>query len=201
MITFDVETTGTETSDDDIIEVGIVRTQGDDIVETYSELVTPEQEIPQEVVELTGITNEDVQKKGVSWRSAARKIYAWMRDAERWCAYNRSFDVGFLQEGFHRLGGGLPEAGEVADPFRMACHRWPDMASKKLSNVADRCGVSLQNAHRAVHDAEATWKVWRKLKEAFGIENYSDTWPLGPYHQGEDPIRALYSGLPRRQYG
>ena len=56
----DTETTGLSAYYDDVIEIGLVRVRNNEIVDNYSQLIQPENEIPPFVTDLTGITNDMV---------------------------------------------------------------------------------------------------------------------------------------------
>ena len=52
----DIETTGLSSSYNRIIEIGIVRVEDNQIVQTYHSLINPETHLPSEIELMTGIT-------------------------------------------------------------------------------------------------------------------------------------------------
>jgi DNA polymerase III epsilon subunit-like protein len=52
----DLETTGLNHERDAIMEIGIVRFRGDEILDKWSSLVNPGRRVPPSITELTGIT-------------------------------------------------------------------------------------------------------------------------------------------------
>ena len=58
----DVETTGLKAAQERIIEIGIVHMRAGEIIESWGQLIDPERAIPEEVVKLTGIQQEQVDK-------------------------------------------------------------------------------------------------------------------------------------------
>ena len=58
---FDIETTGLDSSYDEIIEIGAIKVRNGTIVSKFHSFVKPQREIDEYVVELTGITNEMVK--------------------------------------------------------------------------------------------------------------------------------------------
>ena len=59
-VSLDLETTGFDPSSDDIIEIGAVKFQGDEVLETLHTLVNPHRPLPYRIQILTGITPDEV---------------------------------------------------------------------------------------------------------------------------------------------
>lgn len=201
MITFDLETTGFDPKDDDIIEVGFVIHDRDMKKKKQGGcLVKPTKKIPDEVVALTGITNEEVHEEGHPWPAVSKRLRPLFEKEDVWCAHNASFDISFLESHFEDP----PSPEYVVDTLRVSERFLPDsvLASNKLGDVSDFFGISLQNAHRAVEDASATSELLIEMMEDIGLEldDLLGEKPvkLGKYHIGEDPMEALYSGLSGR---
>ena len=102
LVLFDTETTGLGFSRDEIIEfaaVVIEQQNGEPVViQEYDELVTlsPGGSVPQKIVELTGITNQDIQERGLSKARVCRDIAEMFRGNTLLLAYNAHFDLSFL---------------------------------------------------------------------------------------------------------
>ena len=63
-VVFDIETTGFNSVNDRIIEIGAVRVVEGEIKETFSEFVNPERPIPYKITQLTTITDDMVKDAG-----------------------------------------------------------------------------------------------------------------------------------------
>ena len=63
-VVVDVETTGLSVADHEIIEIGVVKVNSNEIVDEFSHLVKPKKGIPKSIESLTGISNRKVQEKG-----------------------------------------------------------------------------------------------------------------------------------------
>ncbi len=152
----DVETTGLKSEEDRVIEVGIVHFDAGQVTEKYGQLIHPGCSIPEEVVKLTGIKDADVQGKPAFGEVAAEILSHLSRGPI--VGYNLSFDKGFLSAELGRENLAWPDAPEL-DPLVFARQRHKGKGSKKLGAVAARLNISLENAHRAVDDAEATGHI------------------------------------------
>ncbi|MBQ9242510.1 MAG: 3'-5' exonuclease [Proteobacteria bacterium] len=153
---FDLETTGKDYKTCEIIEIGIVQFYRGEVIKVYDWLIDPECEIPQEIVELTHIRQEDVDGQPKLRDLAPEILNAFAGHGI--VAYNVNFDRPFLTNKLEALGYKWPSDNPVIDPLVFAQHFYPNQRNK-LGMVAERLGVSLEGAHRACNDAEATGKV------------------------------------------
>jgi len=160
----DVETTGRDASVDRIVEVGIAVARGGEIVERRNWLVNPGRPIPQEAMDVHKITDDDV-KNAPPFAAVASEIVATLAGCVPG-AYNAAFDRAFLGNELARAGlaiDGLPPAlrkdVEWVDPLVWARELHQGEKSRALSEVAARLGIALENAHRAIDDAEAALRV------------------------------------------
>ena len=108
--------------------------------------------IPPEVSALTGITDNMVRDAETAEKEIPR-LLEFIGDAP-FAAHNAKFDYGMLTAECKRLG--IEISMPVIDTLEFARRLYPDMRSHKLGAVCKHLGVSLKNAHRAVHDAHAT---------------------------------------------
>ena len=156
----DVETTGRDASVDRVVEVGIAVGRGGEIIARYNWLVNPGVPIPEEVQKVHGITDADV-KDAPRFEAIAHEIATALKDCVP-AAYNAPFDKAFMVNEFARAKAVSPALAhdvEWVDPLIWAREIQAEEKSKALGEVAARLGISLENAHRASDDAEATLHV------------------------------------------
>jgi DNA polymerase III subunit epsilon len=172
----DVETTGRDASIDRVVELGIVVGRGGEVIARYNWMVNPGMPIPDEARAIHGISNDDV-KDAPRFEVIAHEIVAALGGCVP-AAYNAAFDRAFLHAelGRAQLVAGQALAGppkapppaarrdvEWLDPLVWAREIQREEKSKALGEVAARLGVKLENAHRAMDDAEAALLVFYKL--------------------------------------
>lgn len=153
---FDLETTGFDSHTCQIIEIGIVQFERGEVTQRLDWLIDPECEIPPEIVNLTHIQPSDV-----AGQPKLREIVPQILEAfegRGLVAYNIGFDRPFLTHKLKELGYQWPDENPTIDPLVFANHFYPHERNK-LGMVAQRLGISLEGAHRAFNDAEATGKV------------------------------------------
>ncbi len=152
IIVLDFESTGLNTNTCRIIEIGAVRLVDGEVQDSLSLLVNPECPLPSKITDITGITEAMLADKENA-ASALPKLMAFIGDAPI-AAHNSSFDAALLQSELKRLGQSFD--APVLDTLTLARKLYPDMKTHKLGQLCKKLGVSLKNAHRAVHDATAT---------------------------------------------
>jgi DNA polymerase-3 subunit epsilon len=153
----DVETTGRDASVDRVVEVGIVLSRGGEIVERRNWLVNPGRPIPKEASDVHKITDDDV-KDAPAFAAVAAEVAAMLEGCLP-AAYNAAFDKAFLTNELARAGLTVRRDVEWVDPLVWARELQQGEKSRALGEVAARLGVALENAHRAIDDAEAALKV------------------------------------------
>jgi DNA polymerase III epsilon subunit len=164
LVAFDTETTGLRSYDGDrIIEFGAVEIFVNESlqitrVKQHQFMINPEMSIPREATAVSGIRDEDVAK-APNFAKVARDIWELLSGAIL-IAHNFSFDYGFLRNEFQRVGRYWPQAKGEIDTLQLARRFMRGLRSKRLENVAKELRVPLENAHRAVNDAEACGRVF-----------------------------------------
>ncbi|MGE3802976.1 MAG: DEDD exonuclease domain-containing protein [Candidatus Kapaibacterium sp.] len=175
-IVTDVETTGRSATVNRITEVASVWVADGEILEERSTLVNPEQYIPQQIQEMTGITNAMVlaAPKG---EAVFPEIRRWFTADSLFTAHNATFDFNFLQQSFHRVGvRGL--SPDTLCTLRLARRLLPAKKGFSLGKLAAYLGIRIRNRHRALGDAYATAKVLLTLldiaEDEYGCESIDD---------------------------
>ncbi|MBP9796895.1 MAG: 3'-5' exonuclease, partial [Chitinophagales bacterium] len=91
----DIETTGTNASYNCITEVAIYIHNGEKIVDEWHSLINPQSEIPNFIIQMTGISNEMVET-APTFEEVAPEIFSMLHD-KIFVAHNAGFDYGFLK--------------------------------------------------------------------------------------------------------
>ena len=158
-VVFDIETTGFSSVTNHIIEIGAVKVENGKIVDRFSTYVNPKEPIPYRITKLTTITDADVMD-APTIDQVLPEFFAFCEGCVL-VAHNASFDIGFIKENARKLE--LPYAYTHVDTLAMARVLLPQLAKFTLDHVAKTVGVSLENHHRAVDDAEATAEIFEKF--------------------------------------
>ena len=161
VVVLDFESTGLNTAKAKIIEVGAVRLKDGAIVDSFETLVDPGEPLEAKITEITGITDKALEGQPKA-AEVLPKLLAFIGD-DPIAAHNAAFDASLLRAELKRLS--LEYTGPVLDTLTYARKLYPDLKSFRLAALCKQLGVSLKNAHRAVHDATATALCLKRMQE------------------------------------
>lgn len=162
IVVFDFETTGLNVSQGDkIIEIGAVKMVDGKFTDRFMCMVDPKMKLPEKITELTGIKDEDVQGAN-TYSEVLADFYKFTRGSIL-SGYNVKFDYGFLY--YYGKKCGYNFDNQLLDVYELAQKGVHGTKNLKLGTVAEKLGVVLDNAHRAVYDALATAEVLIKLAD------------------------------------
>jgi len=153
---FDLESTGVNLAKDRIVEIYILKVHPDGKTEEFDTLVNPRIPIPQQVIDIHGITNEDVAE-APSFLKIAFELETFLKDCDL-AGYNSNrFDVPLLLEEFYRVGITFDmKERKFVDVFKI----FQKMEGRDLASaVKFYCNKEMENAHDAKSDVIATYDV------------------------------------------
>ena len=147
----DIETTGGKAEHHRITEIGIVKMQGNNVIDSWQSLINPQRPIPSSITRLTGITNEMVANAPV-FADIADQLDEFTQDTI-FVAHNVNFDLGFIKQEFARLERYYrrPKLCTVQQCRRV----FPNLPSYSLANLTAHFNISMDHHHRALSDAKA----------------------------------------------
>ena len=168
-VVFDLETTGLNNNPatgrvDRIIELGAVKMVNGEITEKFSTFVACKERLSSEIINLTGIHDEDLV--GAPEIDKVLADFYKFTDGAILVGHNVNFDYRFV----HHYGeeNGYMFDKKTYDTLALAQEVLRGkLANYKLNTVADYYGFSF-NHHRAFEDACVTAKVFTELVKAKG---------------------------------
>lgn len=158
-VVLDVETTGGKAGTDRVIEIGAVKVQAGEVLETFSTLLNPGRTIPSFISRLTGISNAMVAD-APTFTDIATKLADFLQGAV-FVAHNAKFDYGFIRAEFARcdITFDMPQLCTVVNMRRY----YPGLASYSLGKLCEEFDIKLNNHHRALADATATVELLKLI--------------------------------------
>ena len=103
-VVFDVETTGLSNQYDKIIELAAVKVHNGEIIDKFERFTNPHERLSETIINLTHIT-DDMLTDAPEIEEVLTEFKEWVGDAI-FVAHNASFDMGFIDTGYERLGFG-----------------------------------------------------------------------------------------------
>ncbi len=155
----DVETTGGYAEAHRVIEVGIAISDGQRIIERYNQLVNPERVVPNHIIQLTGISNDDVIDKP-TFAEIASEVYDLLQ-GQVFIAHNVNFDYTFIQRELEQAG--YTWKAKKGCTVRLTRSIIPGLKSYSLANLAAHFNIVNPNPHRALADAETAADILHEL--------------------------------------
>jgi DNA polymerase-3 subunit alpha (Gram-positive type) len=168
IVVLDFESTGLNTGKARIIEIGAVKLEGGTVTDSYDQLVNPGEALGPRITEITGISDSMLEGQPTA-AEALPKLLEFIGDLPI-AAHNAHFDGSLLKAELARLG--LTCSVPVLDTLAYARRIYPQLKSFRLAALCKHLGVSLKNAHRAVHDATATAHCLARM-----FEDTRERWP------------------------
>ena len=168
-VVFDLETTGLNNNPamgrmDKIIELGAVKLVNGEIVEKFSTFVACKEKLSNEIINLTGIHDEDLINAPEIEKVLA-DFYKFT-DGAYLVGHNVTFDYRFVH--YYGEQNGYMFDKKLFDTLTLAQEMLRGrLANYKLNTVADHYGFTF-NHHRAFDDACVTAKVFIELVKAKG---------------------------------
>ena len=183
----DIETTGLSFRTEKITEIGIIKIKNGEEVARFECFVNPEKPIPEEVVNITHIT-DDMVKDAETIDKVMPKMLEFLGDSVI-VAHNAGFDVGFLKYNAELLGYKLDNT--YIDTLRLARDLFPDYKKYKLGLIAEKLGIKVEVAHRATDDVITLIKVFNVMLEMLKEKNVERLRDIDPAVAGEINVKNL----------
>lgn len=174
LVVFDLETTGLDIVNDRIFQLSYIKVYPDGKEERENIYFNPQKPIPQEVIELTGTTNEDVADKP-TFKALSKELEEKFSGCD-FAGYNSNhFDVPMLSEEFYRAGISFDFSKCRLIDAQAIFHK---MERRNLAAAYKfYCGRKMEEdfaAHRADQDTEATYRVLQGELDMYSAERQEE---------------------------
>ncbi|MCF8008445.1 MAG: PolC-type DNA polymerase III [Halanaerobiales bacterium] len=172
-VVFDLETTGLNSNNNEIIEIGAVKIKNKKVIDKFSSFIKPNKKVPKKITEITGINNQMLED-APDFKEVFKKFIKFIKGCSL-IAHNMDFDFSFIRKDlskYYEL-----ENITLIDTLTLARAVLPKLKNHKLANLVNYYKINLDNHHRALDDAEATAELFINLlneKEDFDIKQISD---------------------------
>ena len=157
LVALDIETTGLDSNNDKIIEIGAVRFSGSEIKAEFESLINPGIRIPPFITQLTGISDAMVRGNKIPMvEEALDQLINFVGDTPV-IGHNVKFDLGFI-----RSRGALKKNPEI-DTYEMAAVILPAEGRYNLRALGQSLAVPMKATHRALDDTKVTQAIYFRM--------------------------------------
>lgn len=180
-VVFDLETTGLRASEgDSIIEIGAVKMQNGEIIDTFDLFVDPKRELNEEIIKITGITNE-MLKGAIDEKTAVERFMDFIGDCSV-VAHNAKFDMSFINMAFLKYDLGR-FSNTVIDTLGLSRYLESNQRYHNLATLVIRYDIPWDEDkhHRANYDAKGTALIFYKMLKKLKLNNINTMEDLKQY--------------------
>lgn len=180
-VVFDLETTGLNAKlGDSIIEIGAVKINNGKIIDKYDELINPGVSLSDEIIKITGITDDMLKDK--------RNEYHGIKDFMEWVgelplvAHNARFDLSFVEEAYKKYNLGTFN-NKVIDTLGLSRYLQSEERYHNLATLVKRYDIPWDEDkhHRADYDAEGTALIFDKMLKKLELNEIKNMNELNNY--------------------
>ena len=163
-IIIDIETTGLCSDYDDIIEISALKIKDNIVIDSFSSLVKPQDEISEFITKLTGITNEMLENAPNI--SDVLLLFKNFVSNDILLGYNVNFDINFLFD-FYLRKLNIELKNDYMDILRLvrANLNNGETYNFKLKNVGKYFNIDVSGIHRGLKDCEVCFEVYKNIQE------------------------------------
>lgn len=194
----DIEATSRNPLEAQIIELAALRVRSGKVVEQYETLVSPGIAIPEEIVKLTGITDEMV--KNAPHLSSALRAYLSFIGNDVVIGHNiTTYDTTIIYDkALSELN--VSFTNDMLDTLDIARHSTLVCENYKLETLSSALGIVNEQAHRALSDCYAEYELYEKLRPLYDktkISQHNKTYSKkkNKFSDSTISLKMLYSML------
>lgn len=166
-IALDLETTGLNPKYARILEVGAVKIKEGKIIDTYDKIVNAKTNLSNQIVNLTGITQE-MMEEGEEIEKVMVELLDFCGD-EVLLGHNIIFDYSFVKKAATNLK--MTFEKEAIDTLKLARRFLPELEKRSLEYLCEYYQITQKEKHRAYYDALAASQLYQVLGERFFVGN------------------------------
>lgn len=169
-VLFDLETTGTSTTSDEVIEISAVKVRKGKVVEEFSELVNPGRMIPYAASRVNHIA-DDMVADAPGFDEVLEKFLHFAGNDVLVGHNIQRFDMQFLYRDCEKYYA-KTISNDYVDTLVLAKVCFPAWKHRRLEDLANYYVISTDGAHRALNDCRMNQQVFEHLgKELSGSES------------------------------
>ena len=167
-IGFDIETTGTLSHIDHVVELAGVRFKEGKPVESFAQLIGIDISMPKEASAINGITDEMLE--GQPPLKEVLPLFSKFCKDTVMVAHNAVFDFQFLVRAVQELRLPAPQ-GLVLDTYNLSRKVFPGLTNYKLATLCDYLKINSDKFHRAEADSISCGYLFQNILQKLPVQS------------------------------
>ncbi|MGL4873180.1 MAG: 3'-5' exonuclease [Clostridium sp.] len=161
IVVFDVESTGVDVTEDEIIQIAAIRLNKDgEEIETFERFIKPSKSVGKSAY-VHGFTDEELNKRGESKEVVFREFLKFI-EGKVVVGHNVNYDISILSSELNRLNMEKILVKGVYDTLEIYRRFHGDLKNHKLEYLSEVFQVSNKPTHDALDDIRATGEILTK---------------------------------------
>jgi CRISPR-associated endoribonuclease Cas2 subtype I-E len=160
-VVIDLETTGLDETEDEIIEFGAIRIQNSQISGKFQRIVFISNDISPFITKLTGITNEMIDDQGKQLTEVLEDFLTFIGH-DTLVGHNIAFDIKFINAALKRANR-PPIANNTKCTYELSKLLLPSLKSRKLQSIAEALNINSDGLHRALNDCLCVFGIYEHM--------------------------------------
>lgn len=167
VIVFDTETTGLNTTEDDIIQIAAIEIINGNLGKEFEVYIKTDRDLS-ESEKVHNISKEFISTHGKSPEIALNEFISFIGSDSTLIAHNLQFDINILESNLNRhLSKRIKDISEHhIDTLELAKLIYPNLTSYKLEYLIKHLSISGINSHNALDDVKATASLINTMHKA-----------------------------------
>ena len=155
VIVYDVESTGVDTTSDNIVQIAAIRVdERGNILDTFERFIKPDKPVGSSA-EVHGFTDEFLAEHGEPPQVVLEDFKVFSKGAVI-VGHNVNYDVSIFTSELHRHNLGTPEFGAIYDTLDIFRRFYPNLPNHKLGFLSSHFPINHVPTHNAMDDILAT---------------------------------------------
>lgn len=155
IIVFDVESTGTDVTEDEIIQIAAIKIDKDgEIIDTFERFIKPSKSVGKSVL-VHNFTDEFLQEKGEEKKTVFNDFMNFSRNALI-IGHNINYDISIFNSEIERCNMDKPQFKVVYDTLDIYRRFYPNLSNHKLESLSREFPIKHSPSHNALDDVKAT---------------------------------------------
>ncbi|WP_242655159.1 3'-5' exonuclease [Clostridium cellulovorans] len=155
IIVFDVESTGTDVTEDEIIQIAAIRiNRNGEVIDSFERFLKPKKSVKNSE-HIHGFSDEFLKEKGEDKETVIKEFLRFSENAVI-VGHNVQYDINILSSEIHRLNLGKSKFLAFYDTLDIYRRFYPNLVNHKLNTLSDIFKTENIPSHDAMDDILAT---------------------------------------------